>query len=88
MFKAKGLKPADAPKGTYQVTSRTCAMPLPNDQFSLNFEEIDEDVLRPQAGLLREQFDDAGKQRLLLIHVARICHGELDQHQIIGALDI
>src|SRR6185295_17300549 len=53
----------------------------------LNFEEIDEDVLRPQAGLLREQFDDARKKRFLLIDVARVGDGELDQHQVVGALD-
>jgi molybdate transport system substrate-binding protein len=36
----------------------------------LDLYEVDEDVLRPQSGLLHEQFDDARKKRFLLIDVA------------------
>ena len=38
-------------------------------------------------GCCSEQLDDARKKRFLLIDVARIGDGELDQHQIIRAFD-
>jgi Bacterial extracellular solute-binding protein len=72
VFKAKGvssrlMRRKEPSRRLYGVLRDTVAeRPI----LFLHFKEIDEHILRPQSGLLREQFDDAGEKRLFLIDVS------------------
>src|SRR5579883_147359 len=53
-----------------------------------DLDEVDEDILRTQTRILREPLDDAAIERLLLCDRARVAHRQLDDDEIIGALDV
>ena len=50
-------------------------------------DEIDEDILRPNAGIVGELFDDAAIKRLLLREAARVVDRQLNDDEIIAARD-
>src|ERR1700679_2172821 len=55
--------------------------------FRKHLDQIDEDILRPQPGAVGQPFDDAPIQLLLLLHIARVADGDLNDDQIVAALD-
>src|SRR5581483_2741284 len=52
-----------------------------------DLDEVDEDVLGADAGILRQVLHDRAIERFLLVTAARVADGELDQHQIVATRD-
>ena len=55
--------------------------------FRQHFDQVDEDPFRAQAGVGGQFFDDAPKQLLLLRARAGVADGELNDDEVIAALD-
>src|SRR5579863_9584763 len=56
--------------------------------FFDDFHQIDENVLRAQAGILCQPFDDTAVERLLLLDATGIAHRHLDEHEVVRAHDV
>src|SRR5580658_9188449 len=55
--------------------------------FRKHLDQIDENILRPQSGILGQPFDDAPIELLLLCRRAGVADGDLNDDQIVAALD-
>jgi hypothetical protein len=55
--------------------------------FRKHLDQIDEDILRSQSGAFGQPFDDPPIQTLLLRYVAGVADGDLNDDQIVAALD-
>ena len=69
------------------VTRRTAPRRSERPVLLLHLDEVDEDVLAPEAGPFGEVVDDAPEELLLLLDGARVADGELNQHQIVRVGD-
>src|SRR5262249_44448067 len=53
----------------------------------VHLDQVDEHVLRPDARTLGKALDDSAEQRLLLFDRARVAHRELQDDEIVAAVD-
>src|SRR5215510_4420492 len=79
--RARGGTPADP------ASRVLCLAVAERPVLLVHLDQVDEHVLRPDAWTLGKALDDSPEQRLLLFDRARVAHRELQDDEIVAAVD-